>query len=75
MRQDSSLIALVALVWLALAGLYAFVPMFSMPGSARVWGAGAVVFILLAGCLWLAERGARRREPVVDLTSREDPSP
>ena len=51
MRQDSSLIALVALVWLALAGLYAFVPMFSMPGSARVWGAGAVVFILLAGCL------------------------
>jgi hypothetical protein len=47
MTEDSVLIALVCLIWAALAGLYAFVPMFSMPGSAMVWGSGAVVFFVL----------------------------
>jgi hypothetical protein len=48
MTEDSILIALVWLIWTALAVLYAFVPMFSMPGSAMVWGSGAAVFLGLA---------------------------
>ncbi|MCC7482148.1 MAG: hypothetical protein IT541_11565 [Hyphomicrobiales bacterium] len=45
MTEDSILIAFVCLIWAALAALYAFVPMFSMPGSAVVWGSGAIVFL------------------------------
>jgi hypothetical protein len=45
MTEDSILIAFVCLIWAALAALYAFVPMFSMPGSAMVWGSGAAVFL------------------------------
>ena len=45
MTEDSILIAFVGLIWTALAGIYAFVPMFAMPGSAMVWGSGAAVFL------------------------------
>lgn len=45
MTEDTYLIALVTLIWAALAALYAFVPMFSMPGSAMVWGSGAIIFL------------------------------
>lgn len=45
MTEDSILIAFVCLIWAALAALYAYVPMFSMPGSAAVWGSGAVIFL------------------------------
>ena len=45
MTEDSILIAFVCLIWAALAALYAFVPMFSMPGSTMVWGSGAAVFL------------------------------
>jgi len=48
MTEDSILIAFVCLIWAALAALYAFVTMFSMPGSAMVWGSGAAVFLGLA---------------------------
>ena len=48
MTEDSILIAFVGLIWTALAGIYAFVPMFAMPGSAMVWGSGAAVFLGLA---------------------------
>lgn len=45
MTEDSILIAFVCLIWATLAALYALVPMFSMPGSAMVWGSGAAVFL------------------------------
>lgn len=61
MTEDSMLIGLVSLIWLALAALYAFVPMFAMPGSAVVWGSGAVVFVALAAIAANAE--FRRRGP------------
>ncbi len=61
MTEDSMLIGLVSLIWLALAALYAFVPMFAMPGSAVVWGSGAVVFVVLAAIAANAE--FRRRRP------------
>ncbi len=56
MTEDSVFIGLVSLIWIALAALYAFVPMFAMPGSAVVWGSGAVVFLTLAVIIAVLER-------------------
>lgn len=58
MTDDVWLIVLVAAIWAALAALYAFVPMFNMPGSALVWGSGALVFLCLAALAVCAERRA-----------------
>lgn len=60
MTEDSALVALVAAVWIALAALYVFVPMFDMPGSALVWGSGAVLFAVLAAAIARAERREHR---------------
>ncbi|MDP1731769.1 MAG: hypothetical protein Q8L54_11480 [Devosia sp.] len=60
MTEDSVLIGLVSLVWIALAALYAFEPMFAMPGSAIVWGSGAAVFLALAAITAIAERRLRQ---------------
>ncbi|MCK6454077.1 MAG: hypothetical protein L6R19_24950 [Alphaproteobacteria bacterium] len=57
MTDDVWLLGLVTAIWAALAALYAFVPMFDMPGSALVWGSGALVFL----CLTTLARGAERR--------------
>ena len=56
MTEDSVFIGLVSLIWIALAALYAFVPMFAMPGSAVVWGSGAAVFLVLAVFIAISER-------------------
>jgi membrane protein implicated in regulation of membrane protease activity len=61
MSEDTTLIALVAAVWVALAALYALVPLFHMPGSAAVWGAGGLIFLVLAALAAAAEAKARRR--------------
>lgn len=58
MTEDSVLIGLVSLIWIALAALYAFVPMFAMPGSVAVWGSGAAVFLALAVIIAISERPA-----------------
>jgi len=60
MTEDSVLIGLVSLIWLVLAALYAFVPMFAMPGSVLVWGSGAIVFLILAATTAIAEIRMRR---------------
>ena len=65
MTEDSLLIGLVSLVWIVLAALYAFVPMFAMPGSAVVWGSGAAVFLALAVIIAVSEQRmlrARKRD-------------
>ncbi|KAA0578912.1 hypothetical protein FZ983_16360 [Azospirillum sp. B21] len=49
------MLAIVA-VWAALAAVYALVPSLGMPGYVRVWGGGAVVFLLLAAVLTLSGR-------------------
>ncbi len=41
------LVLVVAAVWAVLAAVYALSPSLGMPGYVRVWGAGAVVFLLL----------------------------
>ena len=47
-----------------LAALYALVPLFHMPGSAKVWGAGALIFVALAILTAVVEAKARRRVAV-----------
>jgi membrane protein implicated in regulation of membrane protease activity len=61
MHSDAAIFAIVFALWLVLAGLYATVPMFAMPGYAVVWGWGSVVFLLLAGIIAGAVRRGRRR--------------
>lgn len=56
MTEDAVLVAVVAAVWAALAALYAFVPMFTMPGSALVWGSGSAVFLVFLILIVLRER-------------------
>lgn len=62
MSEDGWLIGVVSVIWVALAALYAFVPMFNMPGSALVWGSGAVIFLGLTAFIARSEqRSAARR--------------
>ncbi len=60
MSEDVWLIATVGAVWVLLAVLYAIVPMFDMPGSALIWGTGAVLFLALAGAVAFVERSSAR---------------
>lgn len=59
MNRDSLLFLAVFAVWLLLALVYAFVPLFAMPGYAAVWGYGSLIFLALAVLTALA---ARRRQ-------------
>jgi hypothetical protein len=73
MTDDAWLIASVSVVWSVLAALYAFVPLFHMPGSAQVWGAGALIFVALTILIAVIEAKARRRfarERATDASSR-----
>ncbi|MFN3656886.1 MAG: hypothetical protein ACK4UO_06500 [Pseudolabrys sp.] len=56
MKQELLLLLGVAIVWAILAAVYALAPGLGMPGYARVWGAGAIVFLILAGVLRMARR-------------------
>ncbi len=56
-RFDALLFGIVFVVWGALALMYATVPMIQMPTSFRVWGLGAVVFLVLTILTVLANRG------------------
>lgn len=66
MNSDAALFAVVFAVWLALAALYATVPMFAMPGYAVVWGWGSLVFLALAVLTALAVRRARHRRSHIE---------
>lgn len=56
MQQELLLLCGVVIVWFVLAGVYALVPGLDMPGYARVWGAGAAVFLALAATLWAVSK-------------------
>lgn len=56
MKQELLLLVGVAVVWSALAAVYALAPGLGMPGYARVWGAGAAIFLALAATVWMASR-------------------
>ncbi len=58
MKQlDAVLLGIVFVVWSALALMYATIPMIQMPSSFRVWGLGAVLFLVLTILTVLAGRG------------------
>lgn len=48
MNEDFWLILTVAVVWAALAAVYAIAPWGDMIGYARVWGFGSLLFLGLA---------------------------
>ncbi len=58
MKQlDAILLGIVFVVWGALALMYATIPMIQMPTSFRVWGLGALLFLVLTILTALACRG------------------
>ena len=60
MKQfDALLLGIVFVVWGALALMYATIPMIQMPASFRVWGLGAVLFLILTILTVWADRGRR----------------
>ncbi len=73
MKEDTWLIAAVSLVWLVLSILYFTVPMIHMPSTGRVWGLGALLFLVLAALTALAEARGRAKRRVKQPTA--DPVP
>ncbi len=60
---DVLLTGIVFAVWGALTIMYATIPMIYMPASIRVWGSGAVLFLILTVVIAVAEaKGKRKRE-------------
>ncbi len=58
MKQlDAVLFGIVFVVWGALALMYATIPMIQMPTGFRVWGLGAVLFLILTLLILYAGRG------------------
>ncbi|MCH8997900.1 MAG: hypothetical protein IID48_06480 [Proteobacteria bacterium] len=55
-RLDTVLLGIVFVVWGALALMYATIPMIQMPASFRVWGLGALLFLVLTILTALAGR-------------------
>ncbi len=55
-RLDALLLGIVFVVWSALALMYATIPMILMPTGFRVWGLGAVLFLVLTILTVLAGR-------------------
>ncbi len=45
---EAVLLLSIAAIWALLAAIYQFSPSLGMPGYVRVWGGGAVVFVVLA---------------------------
>lgn len=56
MKEDTWLIVMIFVVWIVLSVLYYTVPMIQMPTTARVWGLGALLFLVLAAVTGLAGR-------------------
>lgn len=56
MNEDFWLVLSIAVVWAALAVVYALAPWGDMIGYARVWGTGTALFLGLAVLLALAGR-------------------
>lgn len=65
---DAWLIGVVFLVWAILAAMYATIPMIYMPPSIRVWGLGALLFLVLTVLVVVAEAKGRSRRRSEDRT-------
>ena len=61
MKNDEFWLTLaIVAVWAALAAVYALVPGLGIPGYVRVWGGGALVFLMLARVLVAIGKRVRR---------------
>lgn len=60
MNEDTWLIAMIFVVWMVLSILFFTVPMIYMPTTGRVWGLGALVFLVLAVVAGLTTRKGGR---------------
>ncbi len=69
MKEDVWLIATVFLVWIVLAVMYFTIPMIYMPTTGRVWGLGALLFLILAAVTALAEARGRAKRGANDPPS------
>ncbi len=60
--EDSWLFGIIFVIWGALSLMYYTIPMIYMPTNARVWGLGAVLFLILTVLIGIAEaRGRKKR--------------
>jgi hypothetical protein len=60
MKQlDTVLLGIVFIVWSVLALMYATIPMIQMPTGFRVWGLGAMLFLVLTALTAYAGRGSK----------------
>ncbi len=57
-RLDTLLLSIVAVMWSVLSLMYFTIPAIQMPSSYRVWGMGAVIFIVIT---ILSARADRKR--------------
>lgn len=55
-RLDTILLGIVAAIWSLLALMYATIPAIQMPSSFRVWGLGAVLFVVLTVLSAMADK-------------------
>ncbi|MFQ5953442.1 MAG: hypothetical protein ACE5JZ_00080 [Kiloniellales bacterium] len=66
MTKDAWLFAIVFLVWLVLSVLYYTVPMIYMPTTGRVWGLGALLFLVLAAVVLYAQHKGKSRRAAAE---------
>jgi len=66
MKEDTWLIATVFVVWAVLSIMYFTIPMIYMPTTGRVWGLGALIFLVLAVVVAIAESRGRTKHHVND---------
>lgn len=64
MKEDAWLIATVFVVWAVLSIMYYTIPMIYMPTTGRVWGLGALLFLVLAVVVAIAESRGRTKHHV-----------
>ncbi len=70
---DALLIGITFAVWAALALMYATIPMIYMPPAIRVWGLGALLFLVLTAVVALAEaKGRAKHRGGVDEPHHDD---
>jgi hypothetical protein len=60
-KEDVWLIGIVFVVWGTLSLMYFTIPMIHMPVTARVWGLGALIFVVLAAVTAVAQYRGRGR--------------
>ncbi len=71
MKQDAWLIATVFVVWAVLSIMYYTIPMIYMPTTGRVWGLGALLFLVLAAVIVFAQHKGKSRRAVQRSKTRE----